>query len=344
MFNISYIATNPIVGDSPKFTNLTNDIEYKVKFINQNTKEINEQTCLPGQTIIGGKQYYIPWQIDVSVSSQLIYSEKINLKNKVIFIKFDAFALGDNIAWIPYVEEFRKKHDCHIICSTFHNNLFNQVYPNIMFVAPNTKIDNVYAQYYIGTHDIINTAYQPSNYLNNPLQKIASDILGLEFKEIKPKINIPNKKIEKLKKVCISPFASNRIKEWNVIGGWQTIINFLNSHGYEVVNISKEPCFYTNIINKCGNIPLENRIEDLLSCEFFIGVSSGLSWLAWALNIPVVLISDITPIYHEFQSNVIRINNGMRKEIIYKEIEYPSSTNEVINKVYSLLTNSTNCS
>ena len=43
--------------------------------------------------------------------------------------------------------------------------------------------------------------------------------------------------------------------------------------------------------------------------EFFVGLSSGLSWLAWALNKQVVLISNMTNKEHEFQSNCIRIVN-----------------------------------
>lgn len=35
----------------------------------------------------------------------------------------DVYALGDTIAWIPYVKIFMEKHDCKIICSTFHNDL-----------------------------------------------------------------------------------------------------------------------------------------------------------------------------------------------------------------------------
>jgi autotransporter strand-loop-strand O-heptosyltransferase len=41
--------------------------------------------------------------------------------------------------------------------------------------------------------------------------------------------------------------------------------------------------------------------------EFFIGLSSGLSWLAWALNKKVVMISNFTDDNHEFEC--IRITN-----------------------------------
>jgi autotransporter strand-loop-strand O-heptosyltransferase len=55
-----------------------------------------------------------------------------------------------------------------------------------------------------------------------------------------------------------------------------------------------------NCINKTGDLPLEDRINDLMHCDFFIGLSSGLSWLAWACGKPVVMISGFTDIWNEF--------------------------------------------
>ena len=43
--------------------------------------------------------------------------------------------------------------------------------------------------------------------------------------------------------------------------------------------------------------------------EFFIGLSSGLSWLAWGLGKQVVMISNFTNEEHEFMFNCTRIVN-----------------------------------
>jgi autotransporter strand-loop-strand O-heptosyltransferase len=43
--------------------------------------------------------------------------------------------------------------------------------------------------------------------------------------------------------------------------------------------------------------------------EFFIGLSSGLSWMNWALNKTTVMIAGFTQNDHEYQTNVIRISN-----------------------------------
>jgi hypothetical protein len=42
-------------------------------------------------------------------------------------------------------------------------------------------------------------------------------------------------------------------------------------------------------VDRTGERPIEDTISDILNCEFFIGVSSGLSWLAWGLDVPVFM-------------------------------------------------------
>ena len=52
--------------------------------------------------------------------------------------------------------------------------------------------------------------------------------------------------------------------------------------------------------NFTGDIPLEERVDLLYHADFFIGLSSGLSWLAWAVGKPVVMISGFTLPINEF--------------------------------------------
>ncbi len=338
---INFTTDQPFKIGSPSITLLPDTEEelnnpVVVDYIDEQTGELVDTKIinLNNIPVIGPRQYYTKWKLQFKdLQNNIIHTHVLNLENKVVFIKMDARALGDNLAWIDYVEQFRIKHNCRVICSTFWNDLFTNTYPEIMFVAPNTKIHNVYAQYYIGTSNIINPVYQPSLYLNNPLQKIASDILGLEYKEAKPRINYPL--ISRKKKVCISEYASLKVKEWNVVGGWQAIVDLFNSYGYEVVVISKEPSYLKNVINKSGDYPLEDRIKDLAESEFFIGNSSGLSWLAWGCGAHIILISDFTPPYHEPTQNFTRIyNKEYPRDIIkYEEVLHPAPKEYVLQTI-----------
>jgi len=340
MISLTFVTHAPLQYGSPTVKNIS-DKDLTVVLRDQDSRLPNIFIDLkPNQVYSSPYQYYVNWFVEVWAedprlanilpnTKSPLASYQLDLSGKVVFIKMDAYALGDNLAWMPYVEEFRKKHDCKIICSTFWNPLFISEYPEILFVAPNTRIDNIFAQYYIGTHDDTPPGYSPSTYITEPLQKIASDILGLEWKEIPAKVaHIPQQKNPK--KICISQFASLDMKTWH--GDWQKLVDWLISMGYEIHVISKEKNTLQRVIDKSGDIPLAERIYDLTSAQYFIGCSSGLSWLAHSLGCHIFLISDFTPKNHEFSVNTTRIyGKGVRDHIEYKKVEEEISTDEVIN-------------
>lgn len=343
MIKISYVSRLPLQGDSPSVIIKEKEIKnYSVDFIDSKiSKIINTKEFKSNEIVYGGRQWFTNWEINIyDENKNLIHTDKLNLKGKTVFIKLDAIALGDTLAWIPYVELFRTKNKCNVICSTFFNHIVKDVYPNILFVIPNTQMDNVYAQYYIGASDDGNEAYTPLRSGGFPLQKTASDILGFKHKELRPTLEklVENstRRIQE-KYVCISEFGSSTKKMWREgVEGWQKIVNYLNRKGYKVVVISKEKTTLNNIIDLSGNYSLYDRMIDLYHCEFFIGISSGLSWLSWGLNKHVVMISDVTPIEHEFVSNCTRISVNKVNEVNY-EIEDYSTTDDVINKLKNII-------
>ena len=344
-FEISYVTTLPKLANAPKISIFGNSNKtYRIKsyeIINGDMVLLYDNICKVNESITFNiKQSYTEWVIDILDidNNSLILRDYFNLKNKNVFIKMDAWALGDSIAWIPYVEEFRIKHDCNIICSTFHNHLFVSSYPNILFVKPNTIIENVYAQYYIGASSDDNLKYSPINVNKNPLQMVASKILGLEDKEIRPDLTIKYLHIPSRingKYVTLSEYGSSENKHWMAENGWQIVVDYLNSIGYRVLVISKEKTNLVNIIDLSGDIPISERIIDIMHSEFHLGVSSGLSWLAWSLGKHVVMISDVTPNWHEFETNITRINSNKLDEVNYLS-DNQSKPEYVIEKLKEL--------
>ena len=73
--------------------------------------------------------------------------------------------------------------------------------------------------------------------------------------------------------------------------------------------ISKQKTNLKNVIDKTGDFPIEHRVNELKWCEFFIGVGSGLSWLAWAVGKKVVMMSGFSNPICEFQINNINVHN-----------------------------------
>ena len=73
-------------------------------------------------------------------------------------------------------------------------------------------------------------------------------------------------------------------------------------------NVSKERNPFDNC-TQIEDVSMDNTVNMIANSRFFIGLSSGLSWLAWAIGTKVVMISNFTEADHEFQSNCIRITD-----------------------------------
>ena len=344
-FSVSYATTLPKIGNAPRVTITGDDSQiYHINFyemVNDGFRLVTSGTCKNNETIACGvRQWYTNWGVKVfNSNNECILTDFFDPHKKVVFIKLDAYALGDTIAWIPYVEVFRKKYNCTVICSTFHNSILVNSYPNILFVKPNTVIDNVYAQYYIGATNEDNHCYSPIRVNQHPLQDVASSILGLDRFEIRPDLTNSLKHFKRQigeKYVTLSEFGSMDDKQWKAENGWQSVVDVLVDVGYKVVVISKESTKLNNVINKTGDNHLISRMLDIYYADIHMGVSSGLSWLAWALNTHVVMVSDVTPNWHEFSSNITRINANDLTEVTYG-VESQTEIETTIKKVVELI-------
>lgn len=214
---------------------------------------------------------------------------------------------------VPYVDEFRKKHECHVVCSTFMNQLFKNTYPEIEFVNPGAVVNGLTAMYNVGWFydgNKVNLHRNPSDFKTQPLQKTATDILGLDYQELLPKLELPERNVKK--QVCIAIHSTTQAKYWNNPTGWQEVVDHLNSEGYDVILLSREGDGYMGNPHPKGikqhpSGPIEDVIKTLRESEFFIGIGSGLSWLSWACGVPTVIISGFSDSYTEPTTNVVRI-------------------------------------
>ena len=291
---------------------------YKVQFIDQKNKNLEFEIDLKSNHWAKAtKKYYTDWLIKISgVNNDYKTEYKFDLTNKRTLISFESKSLGDNIAWLPYVEEFRIKNNCEVYCSTFHNNLFVNQYPNIKFVEPGIVVDNIYSLYRIGLFCDDDRKYKKDQHKSDPkkepLGKIATDILGLDYKEIRARLPFLSKR--KQKRVSIAIHSTSQCKYWNNPTGWQDVVDHLIKKGYEVRLLSKEQDGYMGNKNPIGIVqqPPSSTMEILKviqESELFIGISSGLSWLAWATGVPVVLISGFTDVSLEPFDGINRIIN-----------------------------------
>jgi autotransporter strand-loop-strand O-heptosyltransferase len=289
--------------------------EYTVDFIdNRSGKRIYSSNIGNNCWTKCNHEYFIEWKIQIYQNGKLWYEHLYDATDKRVYIPLDSKALGDTMAWFPYVDEFRKKHNCKVITSTFMNDLFVDQYPELEFINPGEAAEHLYAMYSVGLfytdNNEPNLQKNPNDFRKQPLQKMCSDILGLEYVEVRPKVKQnPIEINSELKQICIGVFGTAQPKFWNNKDGWQYVVDWLNSKGYTVKLISKEGDDYmgnklpTGIV-KHPNGPLSDVIDELRKSKAFIGIGSGLSWLSWAVNTPTVLVSGFSYDWAEMQDCV----------------------------------------
>ena len=79
--------------------------------------------------------------------------------------------------------------------------------------------------------------------------------------------------------------------------------------GYRVVHVSNEKSDIKGI-TELKDKSLLGTMNAIHHSEFFIGLSSGLSWLSWSIGKKVVMISNFTEPDHEFTTNCYRVTKN----------------------------------
>jgi autotransporter strand-loop-strand O-heptosyltransferase len=321
---------------SPKVEILGNEnVLYNIKFIDDATGimhfESNINTNMWTQSSV---KYYCKWRIIVTnlkLGIENIYD--LDLKNQSVKIINDSNSLGDSICWMAAVDKFQKLHNCKIDYYTAKKDLFINEYPNIKFYNyGDVNSVNYCAQYTLGCFAEEKTDLFRKDWRLQSLQEIAFSILGLDYIESKTKITIKNKfKLNFNKYVCIATQSTSQSRYWNNDGGWIKTVAYLQKLGYKVVCVDKYPSFGTqDFMNTCpsnvnyfaGNHSFDEIIDIINGCEFFIGLSSGLSWLTWAIGKKIISINGSVGSNFEFYTPYRIINsnvcNGCFNNINYK--------------------------
>jgi len=291
-----------ILGDEKK--------EYFIEFIDGNDgRVVHSQTISNNMWVASSKKYYIPWVIKINGE---VYDE-LNLEGKTVMISLESKALGDTISWAPYAVEFQKKHNCKLLLSTFKNNFFEGLdsYKNITFIKPGES-HNCHAIYRIGWfkkdgrwEDKDRNPNQPNLV---PLQQAATDILGLEYKELNHGLTFEKKERPvKEKYVVFAPNATSGCKEWDY-NHWVTLSKMIKELGYEVLTLTQKPYNIDGVTN-IWEEPLDVVANYLYHASAYLGLGSGLSWFNWALGNHTYMINGFARPDHEFTENVTRVYN-----------------------------------
>lgn len=269
----------------------------------------------PDDYFLYKKKYYIRYGVQITEypSGARILQHRFNAKDRDVLIKIPVETMGDNLAWFGAAVRFKEKHGCNLYVrvADYIRPLLEPAHPDIHFVTYDEMADlTPYAVYDLAIfHNDDDNDYAPSDYRTIPLYEVGDDILGTEKTAEPPKIHFDNKRTIEEPYVCIGSQASGGVKLWHNPQGWESVVDFLKNAGYRVIDIDRDYIsgqtvqwnrIPRNAEDMTGNIPLTERAAMIANADFFIGLGSGLSWLAWCVKKDAVVIGGFSQPWEEF--------------------------------------------
>ncbi len=277
--------------------------------------------------LVSVEKYFIHWQIDVYQDDQMVFSHQFDPTNQRVHFIFCSRGLGDNLAFLPYIGAFLTAYQAQgsYYAPEWLQGICERYYPELV---QQEKLDEDNYVTFFFNMNIDSSCWIPLDGRIVPMDQIGQVILDLPYKaELRSWIPLPRQIREKY--VCIAVQASGAIKGWHYPHGWDLVVDYLKAQGYRVLCIDKErhqeqqqyvidtP---TGAEDFTGNIPLEQRADMLYHAAFFIGLGSGLSWLAHLVGCPVIMIGGFSRFWYEFP-NPYRVYNPMVCNGCFNDLE-----------------------
>ena len=301
---------------------------YDIEFINTHTNKV-----IFSDIISNNMWSSIPDKFDslaIKVNGQIIdtLSDRLNkkifssndiLKKETHLIDLHSNSLGDTIAIMPYLDLYSIKNNVNIYLrgNLDFSKLFVKSFPNVKII---NKEDRFFDKIIHIVHNF-----------SKPLQQYMAEQLGFkDYKYIRPKIDsFKTNRPLKNKYVTFGIHSTLQMKYWNhpdgkVVRGespyWNDLCRMLRKSNLTPVCLELHELFgesphYNALPNKSVKkigMSLEEVINYIEHSEFYIGLSSGMAWVAHALGKPVAMIANFTEDWNEFDLNeedYIRITN-----------------------------------
>jgi autotransporter strand-loop-strand O-heptosyltransferase len=295
---------------------------WRVRLSDLDTGNILFETEMKAGRVNSTKRYYVRIRLQVWARNEVVLSHDYAAADREILVQFPVGTIGDTLGWLPYAVKFKERHQCRLTCGMGEKliPLFRHAYPDITFVSHDEiRPDRFYATYSLGLFfDDKECVHQPCDFRHVGLHRTAGYILGVDPAETPPRITLADDSRPMAEPyVCIAVQSSSQAKYWNNPNGWREIVSFIKAAGYRVICIDQKPVHGTGLVwnhipngaeDETGDRDLQERARWLNHAAFFVGLSSGLSWLAWAVGTPVVMISGFTHPLNEFATPYRVIN------------------------------------
>ena len=299
---------------------------WRVRLSDLDTGNILYETEIKAGRVSTSKRYFLRVRIEIwrkaDQGDEAVLQHDYSAKDREVAIQLPVGTLGDSLGWFPYAVKFQQAHGCRLTCVIADRMiaLFRGAYPELNLIGEaEVEPARYYATYNIGLFfDDEARIFQPCDFRLVGLHRTAGYILGVDPTEEPPLLAVEDETRPVPERyVCIAAQSTTQAKYWNNPNGWRELVKFLKENGYRVICIDQIPAHGTGIMwnqipfgaeDETGDRPLAERIRWLRHADFFVGLSSGLAWLAWASGTPVVMISGFTHPVNEFNTPYRVIN------------------------------------
>jgi len=309
-------------NDGCRVATAAGEAPWHVRLSDLDTGNVLFEAEIGAGRVNSAKRYFVRFRLEAWQHGESVLCHDYSAAGREVLIQFLVGRLGDVLGWFPYAVKFKERHGCRLTCAMDETliGLIRGAYPDITFVThAEVRPERYYATYNIGLFfDDNDFIHQPCDFRQVGLHRTAAHILGVDPAEARPRVALADDSRPIPEPyVCVAVQSSMQSKYWNNPAGWREIVGFLVASGYRVICIDQKPTHGHGLVwnhiphgaeDETGDRPIEERARWLRHAEFFVGLSSGLAWLAWAVGTPVVMISGFTLPLNEFATPYRVIN------------------------------------
>ena len=285
--------------------------DFHIQIADSDSGQIFLDEDLAEITLISAEKYAINWEVKVWERGCLVFSYALDLHGETVYFFLAGEAIGDTIGMLEYIAEFSRFYGAKVVLKTppLFLDIVQSYYPELTVATVPT--DDIYIAYCLGVFEL------PPYTAPIDARRLTHDAMAMSL------LNLPTRAEHRLytptvprtiaeKYCCIAVQASGFCKRWHYPKGWDIVVAELRRQGYRVFCIDGEATAEyhgyehyqvrvpAGAEDLTGRLPLMERVNLLAYADFFIGLGSGMSWLAWACGVPVVLISGFSLTLGEF--------------------------------------------
>ena len=296
---------------------------WRVRLTDLDTGNILFETEIKAGRVSSTKRYYVRFRVEVWQNDETAVLPRVLRRRARGLIQFPVGTLGDPIGWFPYAVKFQEQHGCRLTCA-----MGEQDHPAVprrlsrhQFRDPRGGQARALLRH-LQHRAVLRRQGLRVPALRFPPSSGCTAPPATSWASIRPRGARASSSTTTAGR-SPSPTSASRCRARRRANTGTTPTagarssRFLKEAGYRVVCIDQKPMHGHGLVwnhipngaeDETGDGRCRSGRAGCKHAEFFVGLSSGLSWLAWAAGTPVVMIAGFTHPTNEFATPYRVIN------------------------------------